>query len=370
MANEQREEIRRQRLVVGSEAQAAAGLEMEEGEPVRPIHVYGRNVTVAEVTDGAAEGLPFPGGAPAAMEVVPETLALTATERLGLTAWNLRVSPEFAEAKAARPRAGDSWDRFEPPDAPETVHGRSPAIAGQMLAPAPDLSAFLIGSVAVGLVLVEGPTEDLQFTHAERVKVVAEVQEGLGWLAQQEPRAQVLWSYDIQVVRLGVPPDPGLGGFEPLESLWRNPAMQQMGFSPTFQGVRDYAASLQQSLQTRWAIVGFFTKYPLHHFAYASKPRLVMDFHNDGWGVDNIDSVFAHEAGHLFGCPDEYASSGCGCHERFGFLRERNGNCESCANPFVDCLMEANKLSLCDFTRVHFGWRDSDGDGIFDPDDV
>src|SRR5690606_29203824 len=68
-----------------------------------------------------------------------------------------------------------------------------------------------------------------------------------------------------------------------------------------FQGVRNYVAAIRNSLGTRWGYVAFFTKYPVHHFAYASKPRLVMHYENDGWGPDNIDRVFT--SGRRRGCP-------------------------------------------------------------------
>jgi hypothetical protein len=66
---------------------------------------------------------------------------------------------------------------------------------------------------------------------------------------------------------------------------------------------------LRRRLGTEWAYCGFFTKYPLGHFGYASigGPRIVMAYANDGWGPSNIDRVFAHETGHIFNCPDEYA---------------------------------------------------------------
>jgi hypothetical protein len=234
---------------------------------------------------------------------------------------------------------------------------------------AEDMSPYLIGSVAVGIIMVEGPTANLQFSQAERTKVVAEVQEGLTWLGRQDPRASVTWAYDIKTVRVNVAPNNNLTGYEPLEGLWRNPAMAQLGFSPDFNGVRNYVASIRTSLGTRWGYVGYFTKYPLNHFAYASKPRLVMHYNNDGWGPDNIDRVFTHETGHIFGCPDEYANSGCNCTSLYGYLQERNGNCERCASPFQQCLMAANSWAMCPFTFGHLGWRDTDGDGVLDPVD-
>jgi hypothetical protein len=298
---------------------------------------------------------------------------LSETEQLGLEAWNLRQSSNFADAKAERVRDGEKWDMEDvqavAPDGTGMHHAGESDVQGAPPAPADDMSPYLIGSVGVGVVIVEGPTADLQFSDAERAKVVAEVQEGLTWLGSREPRASVTWAYDINTVRVTVPPNPALAGYEPLEALWRDPAMAQLGYSPNFQGVRDYVASMRTSLGTRWGYVGFFTKYPLNHFAYASKPRLVMNYSNDGWGVDNIDRVFAHESGHIFGCPDEYGSSGCTCDSRFGYLQEINGNCQNCASPFEDCLMASNSWAMCRYTPTHFGWRDSDGDGTLDPVD-
>ena len=97
--------------------------------------------------------------------------------------------------------------------------------------------------------------------------------------------------------------------------------MGQLGFQQNWQGVRDYVTWLRNDRRTNWAYCGFFVKgYPLDHFGYASigGPRIVMDYANDGWGPDNIDRVFAHETGHIFQCPDEYASSGCNCGGSLG----------------------------------------------------
>ena len=109
------------------------------------------------------------------------------------------------------------------------------------------------------------------------------------------------------------------------------------------------------------------TRFPLWHFAYAFKPRVVMNYDLDGWGIDDMDRVAAHEVGHIFGAADEYAESKCDCKERFGYLQVENGNCELCAPTHIDCLMSRNTWALCEYTRGQLGWRDSDGDGILDP---
>jgi hypothetical protein len=351
---------------------AAAGIEQGGGQV---MHIFGPRVIIGRVPEGdrqAVEAAPAVRSLHAEERVARAPEPLTETEQLGLEAWNLRQSEEFEEAKRERPREGERWDGpdvFEPPDGPGMRHAGESDVQGAPELAAEDMSPYLIGSVAVGLILVEGPTAALRFTDAERAKVVAEVQEGLTWLGRQEPRASVTWSYDIRTVRLNVQPNNSLTGYEPLEAHWRNPAMGKLGFSQSFQGVRDYVASIRTSLGTRWGYVAYFTKYPVHHFAYASKPRLVMHYQNDGWGPDNIDRVFTHETGHIFGCPDEYSTSNCNCNSTYGYLQEKNGNCERCASPFVPCLMAANTWAMCRHTPVHLGWRDSDGDGTLDPVD-
>lgn len=119
----------------------------------------------------------------------------------------------------------------------------------------------------------------------------------------------------------------------------------------------------------RWAHGASFTKYPMWHFAYANNERVVMHYETDGWGPDNIDRVFAHETGHVFGCPDEYAASNCtrgGAHGRFG---DPNANCENCApGGGIDCIMKANDWAMCRWTYRHLGWmsplRTADGGGL------
>lgn len=349
-----------------------SGIDAVEAAGGHVTHRYGSRVVIGRIPAQAARRLTRRRVAKRhtrAIEAPPKRLS--AAEELGIAAWNLRRSATWQEAKTDRIGEGAAWDMpppgAQPPDGPGMTHvepeRRGVAFGGE------DMSPYLIGSVAVGLVLVEGPTFDLKFSEEERTKVVAEVQEGLSWLAGREATANVSFAYDVRFVSLDVAPNPQLSGYEPLESHWRNPAMASLGFRADMGGVRDYVAGIRRTLNTRWGYAAFLTKYPVHHFAYALKPRMVMHYANDGWGPDNIDRVFAHETGHIFGCPDEYASSGCRCIIPAGYLGERNGNCESCAAPFVPCLMAANTWAMCAHTPVHLGWRDTDRDGILDPAD-
>ncbi len=335
----------------------------QPASPRRPVvlHKYGRVLIVGEVPEQAGPGREgVPSAEPAAdiralAATAPEALEhLSRTERLGLDAFRLRESGEYEQAKRERPRQGEPWDMTG------CLQYGAPASPGEFAAPAPSAaaptSAYMEGSVAVGIVIVEGPTADLQFSAAEQVKVVAEVQNGLGWYASQNPAAEITFSYDIQIVRVNVNPDPNASD---LEALWRDPAIAQLGYPGSWDGVGQYVEHLRVTLGTRWTYAGFFTKYPLSWFAYASigGPRLVMDYDNDGWGPDNIDRVFAHETGHIFTCPDEYASSGCGCGGSWGRYGTPNDNCENCApGGGVACLMKVNDFTHCRWTPSHLGW--------------
>jgi hypothetical protein len=325
------------------------------------LHRYGPQVEIRRSQPIDIGGQPF---APTAVgRAVPKGLSLT--EKLGLDAFALRRSVKYRRAKTKRPRDGELWDMRgcapvagDTPtrDALEPTVVAEPRLRarGRGAARAPG-DPTLTGSVGVGIIIVNGPTAATQFTAAERVKVVAEVQAGLTWLGTQNPAAGVSWHYEINNVSITTATNATAASDE---ERWRDPAMGQLGHTQNWQGVLDYVTAMRKRLSTRWAYCVFFVKgYPLWHFAYASSPRIVMDYANDGWGPDNIDRVFAHETGHIFSCPDEYAAAACVCTSTHGIFSEPNANCATCApGGGISCLMKANDWAMCAHTRRHLGW--------------
>ncbi len=144
------------------------------------------------------------------------------------------------------------------------------------------------------------------------------------------------------------------------EAKWRDPALTQLGFSTGGDGIFELTQFFQNATGSQFGYIVFFTKMPTAWFAYAGGLRVVMRRVSgsfDSW--TSIDSVFAHETGHIFGAPDEYPSSNCVCDSIHGrFIKKENGNCVNCATNPVSCLMWFNSINnLCNFTPAHIGWE-------------
>jgi hypothetical protein len=259
--------------------------------------------------------------------------------------------------RAAAPQEGIKWDAegFEPPNkGTDDLESQAPeAIDRSTGTPT---SLHMNGSIAVGIIIVGGTGAGLGFSNADNLKVIQEVQEGLGFLANAEPRAKITFVYDIRIITVSAGPG-STAGYETAEAPWRNAALGAMGFAASRQGSIDYVNDLRNTRNTAWAYVGYFTKYPLHHFAYAISEKTVMHFDNDGWGTDQINKVFAHESCHIFGAADEYGS--CTCGGSHGQLGAPNNNCTNCPGAKVPCLMDSNTLTLCDWSKQQMGWDES-----------
>ena len=311
----------------------------------------------------------------------PADLGLDEGGLLAVTAWNQRLSEEYRASKSERPDEGKSWDYYEKRpggDVLPTEDSKFPSTIEALGAKSVPIntSKYMIGTVAVGVVIVDGPGS-ASFTSAERTNIVAEVQEGVNGLIGLAPvGAHLNFVFDVNTVTLTLDPNQVTGNND--EYIWRDAAMAKLGYSSGSSGMYDYLHYLKTTKWPSmcpgpdWAYIAFFTKYATWWFAYASVggPRLVMQYSNNGWGSNQIDRVFAHESGHIFNAPDEYASSNCSVGGSYGYLGVPNGNCAVNNPNSIDCIMKANTYNVCQWTRGHFGWRDTDNDGIPDPIDL
>jgi hypothetical protein len=334
----------------------------------RILHVYPPRVLIGEIaveTEGAVRALAN------VARVERGRADLTPVEPLGPVAlqavkgWNRNFAPSFRALKSGRSSEGMSWGApgyaSEGPVQPLPGHSaddHAAPFAGK------DTSDYLIGKVAVNIIVVEGTLAQYTFTQSERDTIVAEIQDGLGWLGGIEPLARVSWIYELRQVALDIDPDH-TSDFS--EDTWRDAAMAKLSYGADWNGLEQFVRDRRDVLGADWSYAIFVTRFPLWHFAYAFKPRLVMNYELDGWGIDDMDRIVAHETGHVFGAGDEYAESKCTITERFGHLQVENGNCEVDAEHPVQCIMSHNAWAMCDYTRGQLGWRDSNGDSVLDP---
>ncbi|MCF3975074.1 hemopexin repeat-containing protein [Paracoccus salsus] len=158
----------------------------------------------------------------------------------------------------------------------------------------------------------------------------------------------------------GYPKPVGLG--HDAEAKWRDAALSQLGFSSGTDGMIQLTEWFQNAASAQFGYIIFFTKLPTAWIGYASSgSRRVTIYKRDegDWTTwTSIDSVVAHETGHIFHAPDEYYAE-CDCESLHGkFIRDVNGNCNTCTTSQLTCLMDGNSLTnVCDWTRAHIGWK-------------
>jgi hypothetical protein len=229
----------------------------------------------------------------------------------------------------------------------------------------------MTGEISVGLVFVEssrrgGPA----FGTTERNEICQEIIDGLNWLASEHPGHDLSWVYDFQFLRVDAADGDASGANCPnvssLEAAWRDPAMGQVSYhghtyTADWAGVGAYREDMRTANRSRHAIVIFVTPFANCWHAYASGGRVVLARHGDwgGWGRHTLDTITAHEVGHLFGTADEYGGSGTPCNScgtLHGCDQLPNGNCASCSHPHQDCMMDQNSRRICPWSRGHIGW--------------
>jgi len=246
----------------------------------------------------------------------------------------------------------------------------------QPLTPGPeyfDQSEFMIGSIAVGVFLVESQGHDFDWTDSEVDETLQGIYAGLSWLASVEPAAHLSFSYELHLRQPT--------SYEPIERsihddvLWVDEIMSSLNYSdpgPSLK-VRRFNNDLRARLETDWAysifVVDSNDTVNMGRFAdneygwgYYGGPWFVMSRYSS-WAYNSPDyyrAVPAHETGHIFYATDEYDSYPV---EYSGYL-----NCPD-SNGAIG-IMNMNTLYVSASTRCQIGWMDSDGDGILDIVDV
>ena len=254
-------------------------------------------------------------------------------------------------------------------------------------APTPfETSEYMFGDISVAIILAESngsiDPETEEWTQAEKDNVYAEIEDGLNWwITNKHALAEVSFTYHYYELETSYEPITRPSTTD--ESLWINELMGQLGYhyASRFTNVRSFDDDLRAQDNTDWAFTVFVVdssndadgKFSDNHFAYAylQGPFMVMTYDNNGYGIDDMDAVTAHETGHIFGAGDEYSSSQCTCGALYGFLQVENQNCENSCLSDVACIQRGQispytNGALCDYTKGQIGWADLNTNGIID----
>lgn len=354
------------------------------------VHVYPPHVMIGYVSDQLEKSLLSNGKI---NKITRDLLDPATVERYGLSA----VAGAVAWNNNFKGMA--KFNDLEPPlNAPDgspldkDTFARPAPKLGAMMAPpygasSSDTSEYMLGKIAVGIILTESngsvdkSTEDWDPT--EENAVVSEIQAGLNWwanIANKTIGATLTYVYDVH---LRVPTK-----YEPInhpqsdQGLWITDAMSFLGYNSSsgyFSMVDQYCNTMRDTYNTDWAYTifvadssvdadGIFSDGKYFAYAYIGGPFLQMTYDNDGWGISRMDQVTAHETGHIYYALDEYASSNCSKTATSGYLKVPNTNCSS----GINCIMNNNSFTVdpCQYTMGQIGLRDTDGDKIADILDV
>ncbi|WP_372894672.1 dockerin type I domain-containing protein [Stieleria sp.] len=260
-----------------------------------------------------------------------------------------------------------------------------------------DNGEFLLGTVTVTPVFFESDgsidPETQNWSETEIEDTLAKIRDSVDWwsdlLATQTSVHSLDFIIDDRYAR-----DPVETGYEPIDNdsntfkRYVGGWLTDLGYgdAPSIErAVSLFNDSQRQTHQTDWAFTmfvvdssddenGFFENGGfIGAFAYPGGLFMVVP---SGRPV----STFTHEMGHIFWARDEYPGAGSWTDQR-GYYNAQNLNASDNPTPgFVqqDSIMRGGVVTVRAYdnlvspesTLAMIGWRDSDGDGIFDLADV
>ncbi|UCD93130.1 MAG: Ig-like domain repeat protein [Methanobacteriota archaeon] len=238
-----------------------------------------------------------------------------------------------------------------------------------------DQSEYMIGTVAAAVIFVESDGSidpETETWDSSRVDVVlSEIRTGLDWWESQMPNGRLeftVYSYGTQ--NTSYEPINRAAGSD--QHLWIDEILTNLGFAAPdwYMKVKALNNYLRSTYNMDWAytifmidslndVDGSFIDGLSAYAYYWGGPFVVMTYDTDGWGVNNLDKVTAHETGHTFYATDEYKNPG----EYSGYLNIREVDNSG-------CMMDTASWCLSSGTKGQIGWLDSDVDGIMDPEDT
>ena len=262
-----------------------------------------------------------------------------------------------------------------------------------------DTGEFMLGRVAVTPVFLESTgqidasTENWNAAHT--AEVVNKIHEAFGWWKDLLATQTSVHSLDFVIDPTYID-TPSPTAYEPINrrsddySLWSQEFLMRAGydeFSSLEQNMRAFNNAQREKLNADWSFTMFVVDSQVDvDGTFLSTGTFSRAFAFAGGLFTVIPSTrpastFAHETGHMFWARDEYPGSASYFAQR-GYYNTQNTNAID-ANPDPNFQQAASIMSsgssLNDAysqivspvsTLSMLGWKDSDGDGIFDLMDV
>lgn len=268
-------------------------------------------------------------------------------------------------------------------------------------------SDIMIGNVFVQVVLLESngqtdpSTED--WTSARIAVVKSEISEGLQWwedtFDNYYPNSPIDLNFQIDFTYADTPFETK---YEPINHThkddyrWVSEFLVSQGYaggstrSSVNSSLENYNYDMRLAHDCDWAYTIFVAdsyadpdgKFTDSYFGYAwiGGPRLQLTYDNNGWGINDMSIVVAHETGHIFCALDEYdvgssySSGNASWQETGGYYGVQNLNAWDSPTGQTESIMAGsslqhkawNKHISSESSLQMLGWRDSDGDGLID----
>lgn len=285
----------------------------------------------------------------------------------------------------------------------ESLESRNLLAAMPFGATAPDTGEYMLGDIYVTVVLMESdPTlspnnvSTENWTPALIQDTKTKIDTGLHWwqdtLKNEFPNNTMPLNFDVDFTNADTPVHTG---YEPIDNIsnmfqnWMYDFLNQVGYNQTHdfqQDIRAFNNHQRVTHNTDWAFTIFVvnsTNTSTDSFAPGGQFSRAFSYAGGEFMVvpsGRPASTYAHETGHQFWAKDEYAG-GASYNDQRGYYNAQNSNAIDGAPPgFVqqDSIMSTgtpltnsyNNHTLDAATMAMIGWKDSDGDGIFDAVDV
>ncbi|MCA9213318.1 MAG: hypothetical protein KDB27_09655 [Planctomycetales bacterium] len=278
----------------------------------------------------------------------------------------------------------------------ESLETRTLLSAVPFGASAEDTAEFMIGDVAVSVVLMESDgtidpnTENWTDSQIQQVK--HNVREGLDWWSDMLERENSVHSLNFKIDNTFAD-NPVKTRYEPISrksddvSYWIEDFFSHVGINSRgsfSRRIRDFNHQQRLKHDTNWAFTIFVVNADNDRdgrfdtdgafslaYAYAGGRFMVIT-------GDRPPASVAHETAHMFWGMDEYSDSSATFNDRRGYYNTQNTNAvNGHPNPSSRerSIMEEQSIgfsrhALSTSVKETIGWKDSDGDGIFDVLDV